>query len=182
LQLLQYIPDGIYEGKGLNHKEARRVADAVAQFAKEQLAWQERDEPMLSLGVGTFNLRQQLAIQQLLPQVGVAGYRIDLGVLDDVIPGRFLCGIECDGVAYHASETARDRDRLRQQVLEARGWTIHRVWSTDWFKDRQGQIERLLQLIEETRARARETEAAEREAQERARAEAEALAVAVRGN
>jgi very-short-patch-repair endonuclease len=96
---------------------------------------------------------------QVLPQVGVAGYRIDLGVLDDVMPGRFLCGIECDGLAYHASETARDRDRLRQQVLEARGWTIHRVWSTDWFKDRQGQIERLLHLIEETRARARETEA-----------------------
>jgi len=115
---------------------------------------------------------------QILPQVGVAGYRIDLGVLDDVMPGRFLCGIECDGVAYHASETARDRDRLRQQVLEARGWTIHRVWSTDWFKDRQGQIERLLQLIEETRARAREAEAAEREAQERTRAEAEARATA----
>ena len=61
-------------------------------------------------------------------------------------------------------------------MLEARGWTIHRVWSTDWFKDRQGQIQRLLQLIEETRARARETEAAEREAQERAREEAEARA------
>jgi hypothetical protein len=99
-------------------------------------------------------------------------------VLDDVVPGRFLCGIECDGVAYHASETARDRDRLRQQVLEARGWTIHRVWSTDWFKDRQGQIERLLQLIEATRARAQEMESAAREAQERTRAEAEARAAA----
>jgi very-short-patch-repair endonuclease len=87
----------------------------------------------------------------VVPQVGAAGYRIDLGVLDDAEPGRFLCGIECDGVAYHASETARDRDRLRQQVLEARGWTIHRVWSTDWFKDRPGQVERLLRLVAETR-------------------------------
>ncbi|AHG93501.1 Protein of unknown function DUF3320 (plasmid) [Gemmatirosa kalamazoonensis] len=83
----------------------------------------------------------------VVPQVGVAGYRVDLGVLHDAVPGRFLCGIECDGVAYHASDTARDRDRLRQQVLEDRGWTIHRVWSTDWFKDRAGQIERLLALI-----------------------------------
>ena len=94
------------------------------------------------------------------PQVGVAGYRIDLGVLDDDVPGRFVCGIECDGVAYHSMETARDRDRLRQQVLEARGWTIHRVWSTDWFKDRQGQIERLLRLIAESRQRVK-SEAAE---------------------
>ena len=84
-------------------------------------------------------------------------------------------GIECDGVAYHSSETARDRDRLRQQVLEARGWTIHRLWSTDWFKDRGGQIERLLELIERTRAAAREEQATEREARERLAAlEAEA--------
>jgi hypothetical protein len=88
-----------------------------------------------------------------------------------VEPGRFLCGIECDGVAYHQSETARDRDRLRQQVLEARGWTIHRVWSTDWFKDRPGQVERLLALIAETRVRADASRLAEREARERAAAE-----------
>jgi very-short-patch-repair endonuclease len=112
---------------------------------------------------------------KIVPQVGVAGYKIDLGVLDEVSPGRFLCGIECDGVAYHSSETARDRDRLRQQVLEARGWTIHRVWSTDWFKDRQGQIERLLSLIEEARQRAQEAATAEREARDRLAKETAAL-------
>jgi very-short-patch-repair endonuclease len=108
----------------------------------------------------------------VIPQVGCAGYRIDFGILDEDAPGRFLCGIECDGVAYHASETTRDRDRLRQQVLEARGWTIHRVWSTDWFKDRAGQIERLTSLIEQSRVRAREEAAAEREARARAAADA----------
>ncbi|CAN5304396.1 DUF4011 domain-containing protein [soil metagenome] len=318
----EYV-DGIYEGKGLNALEARRVADEVVAFASEQMARKARGETPQSLGVGTFNMRQQLAIQDelehrrrehpeieaffdrggaepffvknleniqgderdvillsvtygraadgrlrynfgplngengwrrlnvlttrarqrmkvfssmrgddinvgttasagakllreflnyaergilegtiasssaatespfeaavlkeltlrgvtVVPQVGVAGYRIDLGVLDDAAPGRFLCGIECDGVAYHSSETARDRDRLRQQVLEARGWTIHRLWSTDWFKDRKGQIERLLKLIEQARAnaasasegRARATaDASIREAQEQA--------------
>jgi very-short-patch-repair endonuclease len=314
----RFVDDGVYEGKGLNLAEARRVADEVVRFAKEQLDRRERGEPAQSLGVGTFNLRQQLAIQdeleqrrrddpsiepffdrgvpepffvknleniqgderdtvflsvtyakgpdgklrynfgplngengwrrlnvlttrarrrmlvfssmrgdeinaaattsrgaQLLreflryaehgrldgtiasasaatespferdvlreltlrgltvvPQVGTAGYRIDLGVLDETTPGRFLCGIECDGVAYHSSETARDRDRLRQQVLEARGWTIHRVWSTDWFKDRRGQIDRLVALIEGDRRRGRESREAERAARERALAEA----------
>jgi len=319
-----FVDGGAYEGKGLNPVEARRVADEVVRFAREQLDRRARGEPTQSLGVGTFNLRQQLAIQdeleqrrrddpsvepffdrgvsepffvknleniqgderdviflsvtyargtdgrlryhfgplngengwrrlnvlttrarrrmlvfssmrgdeinaaattsrgaQLLrefllyaergrlestiaslaadtespferdvlreltqrgltvvPQVGVAGYRIDLGVLDDAAPGRFLCGIECDGVAYHSSETARDRDRLRQQVLEARGWTIHRVWSTDWFKDRPGQIERLLHLVAEDRARATEARDAERQARERALAEVAAEAAA----
>ena len=293
----EFVNDAVYEGKGLNLAEARRVADAIVAFARDQVAAEKTGGPRRSLGVGTFNLRQQLAIQDLLeerrrdepaiepffdrsghepffvknleniqgderdviflsvtyakgrdgrlrqnfgplngdngwrrlnvlttrarramrvfssmrasdihegqskggpllkaflsyaetgrldhpavaaaahtespferevvndltrrghavqPQVGVAGYRIDIGVRDPEAPGRFLLGIECDGVAYHASETARDRDRLRQQVLEARGWTIVRLWSTDWFKDRAGQMERLEQAIDDARKR-----------------------------
>lgn len=76
-------------------------------------------------------------------QVGVGPYRIDLGVRHRDRPGRYLAGVECDGAAYHAAPCARDRDRLRQQVLERRGWTILRIWSTDWFRDRHGTIERL---------------------------------------
>jgi very-short-patch-repair endonuclease len=110
---------------------------------------------------------------RLQPQVGVGGYRIDLGVFDDAVPGRFICGIECDGVAYHSSETARDRDRLRHEVLESRGWDIHRVWSTDWFKDRGGQIDRLLRLIDKSRARCKDEAAAESEAAKRVQAEEE---------
>ena len=301
----EYVEGATYEGKGLNSAEARRVADEVVAFAHTQLARQARGEPIESLGVGTFNLRQQLAVQdelerrrrddpsiepffdrslpepffvknleniqgderdaiflsvtyakaadgvlrynfgalngengwrrlnvlttrarrrmtvfasmrgadiaptsavsqgprllrdfldyaehgrltlpnasasaatespferevmlallerglKVVPQVGVAGYRIDLGVVDDEVPGRFVCGIECDGVAYHASETARDRDRLRQQVLEARGWALVRVWSTDWFKDRGGQVERVVQFVEDARRRARDASA-----------------------
>lgn len=67
-------------------------------------------------------------------QVGSAGFRIDLAVVDPRRPGRYLLGIECDGAAYHSARSARDRDRLRQQVLEGLGWTIHRIWSTDWFR------------------------------------------------
>lgn len=302
----EHVRDGVYEGKGLNLAEARRVADEVVHFAREQIRLQQDGHPTRSLGVGTFNLRQQIAIQdeierrrredpsietffareaaepffvknleniqgderdvifisvtygrgidgrirynfgpingqngwrrlnvlvtrarqqmrvfasmkgedinpvasasggprllkdfltyaehgrldgvtatgadadspfeqevfaelaqrgiRVVPQVGASGYKIDIGVLDEEVQGRFLCGIECDGAAYHASETARDRDRLRQQVLEARGWTIHRVWSTDWFKDRKGQIERLLGLIAKERERAKAEDEAE---------------------
>jgi very-short-patch-repair endonuclease len=292
------VPNGVYEGKGLNSAEAHRVADAVVEFAKAQLV---RQGPPESLGVGTFNLRQQLAIQELLearrfadpsiepffdrsrnepffvknleniqgderdhifisvtygkasdgvlrynfgalngqngqrrlnvivtrarkrlrvfssmraadmnptnltnegptllkeflhyaehgrldtarasaeadtespferevlielrnqglelhPQVGVGKYRIDFGVIDPELPGEYLCGIECDGVAYHSSETARDRDRLRQQVLESRGWKILRIWSTDWWKDRSGQIDRITRRAREIRDEAR---------------------------
>jgi len=76
-------------------------------------------------------------------QVGCSGYRIDLAVTDPRLPGRHLLGIECDGATYHSAATARDRDRLRQAVLENLGWTLHRIWSTDWRVDRDGEIQRL---------------------------------------
>jgi very-short-patch-repair endonuclease len=75
------------------------------------------------------------------PQVGCSGYRIDIGVVDPRAPGRYLAGIECDGRSYHSGANARDRDRLRQHVLEGLGWRIRRVWSTNWWMDPKGEIE-----------------------------------------
>lgn len=82
-------------------------------------------------------------------QVGCSGYRIDLAVVDPNAPGRYLLGIECDGATYHRAATARDRDKLRQAVLERLGWRIHRIWSTDWWHDSDAQIEKLTHILEE---------------------------------
>ncbi len=84
-------------------------------------------------------------------QVGCAGYRIDLAARDPSRPGCYLLGIECDGAAYHSAKSARDRDRLRQEVLERRGWRIHRIWSTSWFHDREKEIGRAIVAIEQAR-------------------------------
>ncbi|WP_139924991.1 DUF3320 domain-containing protein [Hymenobacter sp. DG01] len=88
---------------------------------------------------------------QVRPQIGSQGFYIDLAVVDPDQPGRYLLGIECDGAMYHSARSARDRDRLRQQVLEAVGWRLHRIWSTDWFRDPQRETERAVQAIEEAR-------------------------------
>ena len=77
------------------------------------------------------------------PQVGSAGFRIDLGVRHPDKPGAYLLAVECDGATYHSALWARERDRLRQDVLEHLGWRFHRVWSTDWFHRRREEIERL---------------------------------------
>ena len=81
-------------------------------------------------------------------QVGRAGYRIDLAVVNPTAPGSYLIGIECDGAPYHRSPVARDRDRLRQQQLERLGWKLHRIWSTDWYRNRAETRQRLLDTIE----------------------------------
>jgi very-short-patch-repair endonuclease len=80
-------------------------------------------------------------------QVGVRGFRIDLGIIDPARPGEYILGVECDGAAYHSARSARDRDRLRQEVLESMGWRLHRIWSTDWFRNPMRETDRLLAAI-----------------------------------
>ena len=81
-------------------------------------------------------------------QVGCSGYRIDMAVKHPNISGKYVIGIECDGASYHSARTARERDRLRQAVLEDMGWKIYRVWSTDWIKDPVTESEKLIIEIE----------------------------------
>ncbi|MDH0525026.1 DUF3320 domain-containing protein, partial [Achromobacter xylosoxidans] len=97
------------------------------------------------------------------PQVGCSGYRIDMGVVDPRAPGRYLLGIECDGRAYHAGATARDRDRLRQVVLEGLGWRLHRIWSTDWWINPEREVDKLLARLDAELAREEEAPAPEPE-------------------
>lgn len=76
-------------------------------------------------------------------KLGCSGYRIDLAVRDPEKSGRHVLAIECDGASYNAAATARDRDRLRQEVLSNLGWNMHRIWSTDWRVSRDAEIQRL---------------------------------------
>ncbi|SFZ84579.1 AAA domain-containing protein [Devosia enhydra] len=105
---------------------------------------------------------------EIVPQVGISGFRVDMGIRDPDRSGTYLAGVECDGATYHSSATARDRDKVREQVLRGLGWTILRVWSTDWWFDPAGAIKRLhtalTEQLETVRAKRAETEAADAEA------------------
>ncbi len=114
------------------YKDERLYGDAEFESPFEESVYQE----LLRRGV------------QLVPQVGVSQYRIDLAVVDPQQTGRFLLGIECDGAMYHSAFTARDRDRLRQQVLEGLGWKIYRIWSRDWIQNREAEIGKILAAID----------------------------------
>ncbi len=130
-------------------------------------------------GLGTFESPFEEAVAARLaahgwlihPQIGVSSFRIDLGVVDPDAPGSYLAGIECDGATYHRSATARDRDQIREQMLRGLGWEILRIWSTDWWHDAQGALDKIHSRLEVLleQARARRTEEA-RQREEAARA------------
>lgn len=80
---------------------------------------------------------------ECVTQVGVNNFRIDIGVRHPDHEGTFIAGIECDGAPYHSGFTVRDRDRIRQQVLEGLNWRIYRVWSVDWYQNPDQEIAKL---------------------------------------
>lgn len=80
---------------------------------------------------------------------GTSTYRVDLVARHPTRPERFVLAIECDGATYRSAATARERDRLRQQHLQALGWRFHRVWSVDWFNNREAELERLVKSYQQ---------------------------------
>lgn len=86
---------------------------------------------------------------EVVPQVGVSRFRIDLGIVHPDQRGSYLAGVECDGATYHSSATARDRDKVRQEVLSGLGWELVRIWSTDWWYDKQNSLDKLHEQLSE---------------------------------
>ncbi len=78
-------------------------------------------------------------------QVGIGGYRIDIAVKKN---GKFVLGLECDGKLYATAASARERDYHRQKYLESRGWRILRIWSMDWWRDPEEQINKIVSVLE----------------------------------
>jgi len=85
-------------------------------------------------------------------KVGSAGFYLDLAVVDPENPGKYILGIECDGKVYASAKSATDRDRLRTQILELFGWNIYRVWSTDWYRNPERELKRLVAAIEQAKS------------------------------
>ncbi|HEX7080064.1 MAG TPA: DUF4011 domain-containing protein [Gammaproteobacteria bacterium] len=150
----------------LSRTSARAVADL-----KHFLEYAERGPSVLAASIqgslGDFESPFEAAVAAALrekgwtvhPQIGVSAFRVDLGIVHPERPGVYLAGIECDGAMYHSSAYARERDKIRQAVLEGLGWTLFRVWSTEWWINKAAalkELDRKLRAhLEAERARAR---------------------------
>ncbi|WP_407412675.1 DUF3320 domain-containing protein [Methanobrevibacter sp.] len=117
-------------------------------------------------------------------QIGCAGFRVDLAIVDDENPGKYILGITTDGKMYSSSKVARDRDRLREQVLTGLGWKLYHLWSTDWYRNRDLGRKKLLENVEKsirkTRAEEKRRSQKEKELAEKRRLEAEKKAEELR--
>jgi very-short-patch-repair endonuclease len=137
-----------------------RTSSSAVRDLKHFLEYADRGAVVLGAAVhgslGDFESPFEFAVAKALrekgweihAQIGVSAYRIDLGVVHPDRPGIYLAGIECDGAMYHSSAYARERDKIRQSVLERLGWTLLRVWSTDWWTNQEKSLELLNQTLQ----------------------------------
>lgn len=163
----------VFSGFTADRIDPTRTKALAVHHLKTFLDYAERGAialPAQDLGsVGGFESPFEEAVAEQLarrgwvvvPQVGISGFRIDLGVRHPDLAGAYLAGVECDGATYHSAATARDRDKVREQVLTGLGWNILRVWSTDWWFDAVGCASRLHEqldaLLADSRARDADT-------------------------
>jgi very-short-patch-repair endonuclease len=134
--------------------DPERSSDAGVQLLRQYLQYVESGGTNLgdtivekpALNPFEVDVRDTLARAslKLTAQYRSSGYWIDLAVAHPTQPGRYVLAIECDGATYHASESARDRDRLRQEQLEQLGWRFHRIWSSEWFYNKDKAVAKVL--------------------------------------
>ncbi len=135
---------------GRTQKEGPRILKRFLEFAKTGIM----DQALPTGGEADSPFEDDVAneIRKLGytvdHQIGSAGFLIDLGIKHPEQSGQYMLAVECDGATYHSALWARERDRLRQDVLENLGWQFHRIWSTDWFYRRRQEIERLRKALE----------------------------------
>lgn len=128
-----------------------------ARRGMEMFTTESEEEATLAADRFAQSVARALAARdlELVPHVGCSGYKVDLGIRD---AERWLLGVECDGPTYQQAATARDRDRLRTQVMEMLGWRLHRVWSPAWFRNSQRELDRILSAIDAAHTRNRATD------------------------
>jgi very-short-patch-repair endonuclease len=121
---------------------------AYAESGGSDLGPVAKGKPDLNPFERDVEMHLQAAGIPLVAQYGCSGYWIDYAAQHPTRRGQMVLAIECDGVSYHSSATARDRDRLRQEHLERLGWTFHRIWSQDWFYHREREVQRVVEAYE----------------------------------
>jgi very-short-patch-repair endonuclease len=140
--------------------QVKATSNEGVKILKSYLAYAEAGGRMLS-ATGTHTAKEpdsdfeimvanalRMHGYQVQYQVGVAGFFIDLGISKEGSDSEFIAGVECDGATYHSAKFDRDRDKLRQEILEGMNWKIYRVWSTDWFKNPGREAEKLIRYLE----------------------------------
>ena len=103
-----------------------------------------------SKNVMVSQLCEALSREGYLPEpfVGRSNFKIDIAVSTREHPERFILGLLCDGPSYYETKTTRDREIVQPGVLNMLNWRVMRVYSIDWYENRERTLTQILQELQ----------------------------------
>ena len=116
---------------------------------------------------------------QCVPMVGHSDFHVDIAVIDPYDPANYLMGILLDGEGYRQTKNTRDREVAQISVLKNLGWVIHRIWTIDWWDNRDKELKKLITLLEKLQDKAQKKAEEKRKQDEAVKAKQEAQAAAL---
>lgn len=81
--------------------------------------------------------------------VGHSKFKVDIAVINPCNPEEYLLGIMLDGESYRQSSNTKDREVAQISVLKGLGWELHRIWTMDWWDNREKELSKLMELLNE---------------------------------
>jgi len=81
-------------------------------------------------------------------QVGKSDFKVDIAVSAPDNPEQYILGILCDGRSYYETKTTRDREIVQPDVLKVLNWRTMRVYSIDWYENRERVMKQILAELE----------------------------------
>lgn len=79
--------------------------------------------------------------------VGETNYRVDIAIRKPNSQNSFLLGIECEDTAYLSGRSPKEREIYRWNLLEKRGWKMHRVWARNFYLDPEKELDKIEALL-----------------------------------
>ena len=80
-------------------------------------------------------------------EVGHSQFKIDIAVIHPEKPEEYLLGIMLDGESYRRAANTKDREVGQINVLTGLGWNLHRIWTMDWWDNREKEIQKLFEKL-----------------------------------
>lgn len=130
---------------------------AFLEYARSGRLPQTEGETSRAMQAGGVALSIQAALRdngyEARTMIGRSGFRVDVAVVDPEKPEQYILGILLDGPAYGQAKTTRDREIAQCTILESLGWRLHRVWTADWWDNREKELGVLLDCIRKAQAK-----------------------------
>jgi very-short-patch-repair endonuclease len=148
------LRDYLVYAKAINESNKEEASKILTSLDQDPAEYKNDDDALPVKEVPLENIIQSKLQERgftVHNRIGNSDYTLDVAVVHPDIPSKYILGIECDGQSFLSAASTRERDITRQEFLENRGWRLERIWSRNWWRAPEKELDRIQQRIDELR-------------------------------